>query len=254
MGLFLQPPAEVLPAPAGLVVGTAFGDDDVFRIFADHHHRVVRFFVFILHDVTGSELIPAWTIYLPPWKVTEGGIGAQRCPAGTVDAPAIGTTAGGAVGSWEDCPGGIGLFQLFQDCLHAFFRDTHRRGRFLLVVGVGADVDAVGSRIIGHAEIYSLADVPEPDVVASADEVCGERCLLAVDVECLCAGPGGEIVCRLGRRPTHRETCQNPDPHKNYLSFSASHNGISLQYGVAFGKQQQCQRIEEKSRVFRAAS
>ena len=53
MGLFLPPPAEVLPTPAGLVVGTAFGDDDVFRIFADHYHCMVRLFIFIFHDVAG---------------------------------------------------------------------------------------------------------------------------------------------------------------------------------------------------------
>ena len=94
MGLFLQPPAEVLPTPAGLVVGTAFGDDDVFRIFADHYHCMVRLFMFIFHDVAGAKLIPAWTIYPPPWEAAESRIGTQGSPAGAVDAAAIGTAAG----------------------------------------------------------------------------------------------------------------------------------------------------------------
>ena len=71
MGLFLPPPAEVLPTPAGLVVGTAFGDDDVFRILPNHHYCVVRFLIFVFHNVAGPELLPAWTIYPPPWEVTD---------------------------------------------------------------------------------------------------------------------------------------------------------------------------------------
>ena len=259
MGLFFQPPAEVLPTPAGLVVGTAFGNDDVLRVFADHYHRVVRLLIFIFHDIARPELIPAWAIYPPPWEIAEGRIGTQRGPAGAVDATAIGAVTGGAVGCWEDCPGGISLLQLIQDCLHTFFRDIRgdglrRQNYLLLVVGIGVNVDAVGGRVIGYAKIHRPADVPEPDVVAPADEVGGERCLLAVDVECLGAGSGGEIVCRLGRWATQRKTRQNPNPHKDCFSFSASHYSISLRYCVAFGKQQQCQRIGEKSRVFRAAS
>ena len=90
--------------------------------------------------------------------------------------------------------------------------------------------DAATNSVVGHAEIYRPADVPESDVVAPADEVGGERCLLAVDVECLGAGSDSEIICRLGGWATQCEPGQHPEPHKNRFSFSASHNVVSLRY------------------------
>ena len=98
MGLFLQPPLEVLPTPEGLVVGAAFSDADVTVRLAYHDHHMVSIKVFVFHQIAGPELLPARPVYLPPWKVAEGGVGTQRGPACTVDTFVVWPIAGGAIG------------------------------------------------------------------------------------------------------------------------------------------------------------
>lgn len=104
-------------------------------------------------------------------------------------------------------------------------------------------MDGVGGGIVGHAEVYGLADVPKSDIVAATNGVGGESCLLAVDVKYLAAGPGGEIVRRLDCRAAQREASEDAKPHKDHFSFSASHYDISLRYGVAFGKQHHTEEL-----------
>ena len=41
MGLLLQPPAEVLPTPDGVIVRAALGDHDVFGCLSHYDHRVI---------------------------------------------------------------------------------------------------------------------------------------------------------------------------------------------------------------------
>ena len=98
MGLLLQPSAEVLPAPADLVVCASLGDFDILVRLAHHNHHMVRLAVLILHQVAGSELLPVWAVDPPPWKITEGGIRTQRGPAGAMGSPVVGPAAGGTVG------------------------------------------------------------------------------------------------------------------------------------------------------------
>ena len=76
MGLFFQPPAEVLPTPEGFVIGVALGDADVTVRLAHHDHHMVSTRVFVLHQIAGSELLPARTLYPPPGEIAEGGIAA----------------------------------------------------------------------------------------------------------------------------------------------------------------------------------
>ena len=73
--------------------------------------------------------------------------------------------------------------------------------------------------IIGHAEVHFSADVSEPDVVVTADAVGGEGSSLAVDVERLAAGSGGEVVCRLGGGAAQGKASEDADAYKNCFSF-----------------------------------
>ena len=109
---------------------------------------------------------------------------------------------------------------------------------------VGVDVDTISGRVIGHTEVHRFADVPEPDIIAPADVVGGERCLLAVNVECLGGGTSSEIVRRLGGWATQCESSQNPDPHKDGFPFSV-HDDSSFDF-CDLGNQQQCRRTMGK--------
>ena len=84
--LLLQPPFEVLPSPAGMVVETALGDFDVLICFADHNYHMAIAAVVIADQVTGADLIPAGAVDPPPREIPKRGIGTQRGPAGAVGA------------------------------------------------------------------------------------------------------------------------------------------------------------------------
>ena len=153
-----------------------------------------------------------------------------------MDALAIGAAAGGAVGCGELCPGGVDLFQLCQDSLHAFLGDGSRR-LYLVLVGLSAvDVDGVSGGIVVHAEVHRPADVPQTNVVAVPDGVGGEGSSLAVDVERLAAGSGGEVVCRLGGGAAQGEAGEDAEPHKDCFPLSA-HSNSPFRLLCAFGKQ-----------------
>lgn len=81
MGLLLQPPAEVLASPQRLAVSPTFSNADELICFSHHNHHMISIRVLVLHQITGSELLPTWPFYLPPREITEGGIRAQRGPA-----------------------------------------------------------------------------------------------------------------------------------------------------------------------------
>ena len=132
MGLFLQPPLEVLPTPQSFVADIAFGDADELIRPSQYDHHMVSIRILILHQITGSELLPAWPVYPPPRKITEGSIGAQRGPARTMDASAVWTVAGRAVWRGIDAPVRVNLSQFRQGSLYAFLRDSGGgRGRGL---------------------------------------------------------------------------------------------------------------------------
>lgn len=97
VGLFLQPPAEVLPSPSSVIVQPALGDLDVFVRFVHHNYHMIGLGIFVFHQVAGSELLPAWAGYPPPWEVPKGGVRTERGPAGAGDTAAIWPATGGAV-------------------------------------------------------------------------------------------------------------------------------------------------------------
>ena len=106
------------------------------------------------------------------------------------------------------------------------------------IVRLGAvDVDTIGGRIVGHPEVHRFTDVPELHIVAAADTVGSHGYSLSIHIDGLAAQRSGDAGCGLGRWATQCEASQHSDPHKNRFSFPASHRGISLQYGVALGKQ-----------------
>ena len=53
-------------APADVVVCAALGDLDVLVRLAHHNYHMVRLTVLILHQVAGSELLPARAVDSPP--------------------------------------------------------------------------------------------------------------------------------------------------------------------------------------------
>ena len=236
--LFLQPPFEVLPAPTGFVVQPALGDFDVFIGFLHHHIYVAAGTIVVVDQVAGADLIPAWAGDPLPGQSAEHGIGAEHRPARTVVAVAEWPVERiiGAIERTVNCARGIGLLQLRQGGLHTSFCGVERSRWDFLLVRLGAvDVDAVGSGIIGHAEVYRPADVPEPDVVAAADGVGGEGRLLAIDIECLAAGPGGEVVRCLGGGAAQGEASEDAEPHEDRFSFPV-HDDSPFSFYCAFGK------------------
>ena len=219
--MFLQPPLEVLPAPAGTVVETALGDLDVLVRFADHNHHVAVAAVVIADQVAGADLLPARAVYSAPWKIAKGSIRTQCGPAGTVSAPAIGAAAGGTVGRGVHCPGGIGFPELRQGGLHSFFRRSRWYSRGFFLVGLGAvDVDGVGGGIIGHAEVHRSADIPELDKIIPMDVVRFKPHLLPVHIEGLGGGCGGELLGGGAGGAAEGEAGEDADPHKDRFPFS----------------------------------
>ena len=78
----------------------------------------------------------------------------------------------------------------------------------------------VGGGVIGHAEVHRPVDIPEPDIVVAADAVGGEGRLLTVDVECLAAGSGGEVICRLDGGAAEDEAGEDAESHEDRFPFS----------------------------------
>ena len=76
MWLLLQPPAEILPTPPGMVIHAALGDFDVLVGFLHHHDYMAVAAVDVADQITGANLLPAWAVDPPPRKVTESGIAA----------------------------------------------------------------------------------------------------------------------------------------------------------------------------------
>ena len=219
-----------------MVVETALGDLDVLIRFADYNYHVAVSAVVIADQVAGADLIPAWVVHPPPREVSKRRVRTQRSPAGAVGAPAVGPAAGGAVGRGVHCPGGVGLLQLRQDGLYAFFCGARGYGgRFLTVVLGAVNVDGVGGGVIGHAEVHRFADVPEADIVIAADAVGGEGCLLTIDIEGLATGPGGEIVCCLGGGAAQGKAGEDADSHKDRFPFPV-HDLIPFRFCCAFRK------------------
>ena len=111
MGLFLQPPLEVLTTPQGFVADIAFGDADEVICPSQHDHHMIGIVVLVFHQIAGTYLVPAWPFDSPPRKITEGSIGAQRGPARAVDASAVWAAAGGVVRRGVDGPVRVHLSQ-----------------------------------------------------------------------------------------------------------------------------------------------
>ena len=112
MGLLLQPPAEVLPAPQGFIVISAFSDADILVRLFHHDHHMIGLGISVLHQVARPELLPAWPVYPPPRQIAESCIRAQAGPAGAVLALGIRSTAGRLVRRGIDCSVRIPFFQL----------------------------------------------------------------------------------------------------------------------------------------------
>ena len=104
--LLLQPPLEVLPAPASMVVETALGDLDVLIRFADYNYYMAVAAVVVADQVAGADLIPAWVVHPPPREVSKCRVRTQCSPAGAVGAPVVGPAAGGAIGLGYTVPVG----------------------------------------------------------------------------------------------------------------------------------------------------
>ena len=200
-------------------------------------------FCVVAHQVSGADLIPSRLLYLPPWQIAEGGVGAEGGPAGAEGAPAVGTVAGGEVRGGVGGAGGVGVPETLEHSPHGFFRGGRGGGlgrcrcsHLLGVGGIGVDVDAVVGGVIFHAEVHRFPNVPELDEVVAMDGVCLELDPLAVHVEGLAGGRGGEgYVRRLGRA-AQGKAGENTHSHKNHFSFSA-HNLFSLRFLWCFGKQ-----------------
>ena len=75
------------------------------------------------------------------------------------------------------------------------------------------------------------------------DVIRFELYLLAVYIEGLGGGRGGELLDGSAGRIAQSETGEDAEPHKDRFSFSASHYDISLRYGVAFGKQHHTEEL-----------
>ena len=192
--MLLQPPLEVLPSPAGMVVETALGDLDVLVRFTDYNYHVAVAAVIVADQVAGADLIPAWVVHPPPWEIAKRGVGTQRSPAGAVGAPVVGPAAVGAVGCGVHCPGGIDFPELHQGGPHTL-RSNGSYGLHLVLVRLCAiDVNGVGGGIVGHAEVHRFADVPEPDVVVRTDAVGGHVHPLSIHVD----GLGTQCDCDIG--------------------------------------------------------
>lgn len=101
----------------------------------------------------------------------------------------------------------------------------------LLLIGQGAvDMDAVGAPIVVHGEVHRSPDVTELDEVVAVDFVCLKLDPLAVHVEGLAGGRGGEDrLRRLGGGSAQGQAGEDANSHKNCFSFSA-HNEFSLQF------------------------
>ena len=110
-----------------------------------------------------------------------------------------------------------------------------RLGRFLLVVGVRVDVDAVGCPIVGHAEVHRLPDVPHLDEIVTMDAVRLELHLLPVDIEGLAAGDGLQVVRCRRRGAAQGEARQNADPDHNRFPFSAHRLSSLPKFGYSAG-------------------
>ena len=216
-GLLFQPPAGVLPAPVDFLCGTAVCKRNPLRVGFYHHDDVPIAFSIVPDQVAGAELPPAGVVNSAPGQIPEGGVGTQRCPARAVAGDgAVRPAAGGVVGGRPSGAAGVLLSEGLQGGLYTFFRGGGWCGGEFLLVGLGAvDVDGVGDSIVGHPKIHGPADVPEFDVVVSSNVVGGHGDLLAVHVDGLAAGPGGEVVRRLGGGAAQRETGEDAKPHKN---------------------------------------
>lgn len=223
-GLLLQPPLEVLPSPAGMVVETALRDLDVLIRFTDHNYHMAIAAVIVAEQIPGADLIPAWVVHPPPWEIAKRGVRTQRGPAGAVGPPVVGPTAGGAIRRGVHCPGGVGFPELRQSGLYTFFCRGRRCGGKFFSVRLGAvDVDAVGGGTIGHTEVYRSADVPEPDIIVAADGVGGHAHPLTVHVDGLGTQRGGNAGSCLGGGAAQSEAGEDTKPHIDRFSFSASH-------------------------------
>ena len=219
-----------------MIVETALGDLDVLIRFAAYNYHVAVAAVVIADQVTGADLLPTWIVYSPPWKVAKRGIRAQRGPAGAVGAPVVGPAAGGAVGCGVHCPGGVGFPELRQGGLHAFFRGGGRYCWGFPPVWLGAvDVDGVGGSIIGYAEVHRLADIPELDEVVPMDVIRFELHLLAVYIEGLGGGCGGELLDGGAGGAAQGETSEDAEPHKDRFPFPV-HNLIPFRFCRVCGK------------------
>ena len=252
-GLLLQPPLEVLPSPAGMVVETALRDLDVLIRFTDHNYHMAIAAVIVAEQIPGADLIPAWVVHPPPWEIAKRGVRTQRGPAGAVGPPVVGPTAGGAIRRGVHCPGGVSFPELRQSGLYTFFCRGRRCGGKFFSVRLGAvDVDAVGGGTIGHTEVYRSADVPELDEIVPMDVVRFKPHLLPVHVEGLGGGCGGELLGGGAGGAAQGKASKDADPDKNCFPFSVHDDSP---FGLLYLWQTQpCRRIARKSRTIRTAA
>ena len=176
-----------------MVVHTALGHLDILIRFFDYHDGVAGLLGPIVDHVACPDILPAGIIDSPPWQAAEGSIGAQHSPARAVVAVAERPVQRiiRTVGRWIFGTMRIDFFQCQDGRLYVFLRERRgSRRTFLLVVLDAVDVDTVGGGIVGYAEVYSLADIPEPDIVAAANQVGSKADLFTVQIKCLGGGTG----------------------------------------------------------------
>ena len=95
-------------------------------------------------------------------------------------------------------------------------------------------MDGVDGAVVGHAEVYDPSDVPELHEVVSVYLICFKLDLLAVDIERLAGGAGGEHrLRRLGGGTAQGEARQDAEPQKYRFSHSAHHDSSLPLFGVS---------------------